>query len=84
MPIPIQRTEVTDKAINVILSDAAEIEAATLWIQVKVSVPVNRAMPLAVLQAIALRDARDEISAQIQAITQTHGPVPKPPVASIL
>jgi hypothetical protein len=76
MPLAIQRAAITDRSIEVTLSDAAEIEAATLWIQVKVSQPVNRAMPLAVLQAIALRDARDEISAQIQAITRTHGPVP--------
>jgi hypothetical protein len=83
MPLPIQRTTVAGNSIEVIISDAPEIEGATLWIQVKVSPGVNRALPLAVLQAIALRDARDEISEQIQEITQTHGPLPKPPYASI-
>ena len=82
MPLPIQRTTVTGNSIEIIISDASEIEGATLWIQVRVSPRVNRALPLAVLQAIALRDARDEISEQIQEITQTHGPVPKPPYAS--
>jgi hypothetical protein len=81
MPLPIQRTVVTGDSIEVIVADSPEIEAAMLWIQVRVSQPVNQARPLAVLQAIALRNARDEISEQIQAITQTHGPVPSPPVA---
>jgi hypothetical protein len=76
MPAPIQRALITDDSIEVVISDASEIEAATLWIQVKVSRTVNRDMRLAVLQGIALRDARDELSAQIQATTQTHGPVP--------
>jgi hypothetical protein len=76
MPAPIQRALLTDDSIEVVISDASEIEAATLWIQVKVSRTVNRDMRLAVLQGIALRDARDELSAQIQATTQTHGPVP--------
>jgi hypothetical protein len=82
MPFSIQRTVVTGDSIEVIVADSAEIEVATRWIQVKVSQPVNQDWPLAVLLAIALRDARDEISAQIQAITQTHGPVPTPPAAT--
>jgi hypothetical protein len=82
MPTSIQRTEITDNSITVVLADSSEIEAATLWIQVKVTAATNPALPLSVSQGIALRDARDEISAQIQAITQTHGPVPTPPYAS--
>ena len=76
MPTSIQTTVIGKDRTEIILADAPESEAAKLWIQVVVSQATNRDMPLAVLQAIALRNARDAISEQIQAITQTHGPVP--------
>ncbi len=72
----IRTSVVASDSIQVTLSDSPDMMAATLWIQVKVARAPDRDLPLAVLQAIALRDARDEISEQIRAITQKHGPVP--------
>ena len=73
MPARIRETSIADDHVE---GDADDPEVATLWIQVTVSLQVNLDLSLAVLQAIALYDARDEISAQIQEITHTHGPVP--------
>jgi hypothetical protein len=76
MKASIQKTTVTSQHIEVIISDTPESEAATLWIQVAVSLPTDRDWPLAGLQAVALRDARNELTEQIQAIEQIHGRAP--------
>ena len=73
----VQRTILTDQTIEIVLGDAPEIPEAKLWIQVKLARKIDPGLPLAVLQAIALRDARDLLSEQIQATTRTHGPVPE-------
>ena len=73
----VQRTILTDQTIEIVLGDAPEIPEAKLWIQVKLARKIDPGLPLAVLPAIALRDARDLLSEQIQATTRTHGPVPE-------
>lgn len=77
MASSVQRTILTDQTIEIVLGDAPEMTEAKLWIQVKLAREIDQGLPLAVLQAIALRDARDLLSEQIQATTRTHGPVPE-------
>ena len=77
MASSVQRTILTDQTIEIVLGDAPEMTEAKLWIQVKLAREIDRGLPLAVLQAIALRDARNLLSEQIQATTRTHGPVPE-------
>ncbi|WP_298223163.1 hypothetical protein [Acidocella sp.] len=77
MASSVQRTILTNQTVEIVLGDAPEMAEATLWIQVKIAREIDRGLPLAVLQAIALRDARNLLSEQIQATTRTHGPVPE-------
>jgi hypothetical protein len=76
MPVTIQETTIRPDSISLTLADNPDPAAATLWIQAAVSQAADRDRPLAIAQGIALQSMRDEISAQIQAITQKHGRLP--------
>ena len=76
---PIRTSSLQPGRITLTLSDAESLMNAELVIEIAFRGALDPGQPAAINQAIVLAIVRNAIVAQIQAISQTHGPIPEEP-----